>query len=277
MLLFKYINGRGVRGMLPAPGSLSLRFSSPRDYNDPYELFLQPDSALDDEDEAAFYEYFLGHVVSLPVTCFSRRPDLVTMWAHYSAEGSGVCVAFDEDRLADEFEFAFVDDVAYSETPAQIPTHMITWALTTGKRRHALRMLEVGHKAAYFVKRADWNYEQERRLVVLPNELEQRARRWVKNVDPKVVSTLILGARVSKATRTVCMDWARDSGAQILQLQIGRRSYMPFFKSTEGRTLVWSGSEFIEPEETCEECCEPISTDASKPLPRDEERNPLED
>ena len=174
MLLFKYVSPDAISKVFQNSDELSIRFGLPSTYNDPYELFLEPDAPLASEEQRAFYDYFLGAVVQAPVACFSRRPDSPVMWAHYAREGAGVCLAFDEDVLIDQLPVAWVGDIEYSDGPATIDSGIINFAYMTGKRRHTIHLLAIAHRAAYFKKRIDWQYEAERRIVVLPDALEDR-------------------------------------------------------------------------------------------------------
>jgi hypothetical protein len=74
-LLFKYVGPDSVPKVLESARELSIRFGLPRTYNDPYELFLEPDPPLKDEEQRAFYNYFLGKVVEAPAACFSGCAD----------------------------------------------------------------------------------------------------------------------------------------------------------------------------------------------------------
>jgi hypothetical protein len=118
MLLFKYLGPTAVAKVLPGGSHINIRFGLPKAYNDPYELFLQTDGDLGSDALRAFYEHMLGHIPQLPVTCFSRVPDCVPMWAHYAREHSGICLGFDEEELANRFPVAYIGDVDYSDSSA---------------------------------------------------------------------------------------------------------------------------------------------------------------
>ena len=92
MLLFKYLSPDGACKVLAKKDAIAMKFAFPKSYNDPYELFLQPDAPLESEDHHAFYEFFLGTIPQFPVTCFSKRPNSIVMWAHYARELTGICL-----------------------------------------------------------------------------------------------------------------------------------------------------------------------------------------
>ena len=134
MLLFKYMNEDAALRTLEKADSIVLRFALPKTFNDPYELFLEPDRPLDDENTRAFYDYWVGQVIQTPVTCFSRRPESVVMWAHYAQTGTGLCLGFDDDALVKTFEACYLEDVVYSDNPGQVPADVIEFAFGTSKR-----------------------------------------------------------------------------------------------------------------------------------------------
>jgi hypothetical protein len=260
MLIFKYVSPDAAPNVLEGPNDLSIRFGLPKTYNDPYELFLQPDQPLEDEEERAFYDYFLGRVVEAPVACFSRRPESVVMWAHYGREGAGICLGFDEDALSEQFPIAYVGDIEYADGPATISVKTIKYAYTTGKRRHTLRLLEIGHRAAYFRKRTDWQYEAERRIVVTPDAVEDRNGILLGRASPEALRYLILGPRTTPSIKEVCQALAQQWGVSVIELRIGAKTFAPFFTSPEMPVRTWSGAEFERVANIRERCGEPADS-----------------
>ena len=152
MFLFKYVSpGAGPR-VLEHNDRLLLRFGLPSTYNDPYELFLQPEEPIRSPEMRAFYDFFLGQVVQAPVTCFSRRPESVVMWAHYAQEGTGLCLGFDEGALVQQLSYCWLSDIEYVDEPATISAGMLQHAFVTGKRRHTIFLFAQAHTSAYFQK-----------------------------------------------------------------------------------------------------------------------------
>ncbi len=263
MLLFKYVSPDAAAKVFESTSEISIRFGLPKGYSDPYELFLEPDPPLENEEQRAFYKYFLGKVVEAPVACFSKRPDSVVMWAHYGREGSGICVAFDEDALVAQFPIAYVGDITYADRPARVSSGTIEFAFTTGKRRHTLRLLEIGHRAAYFTKRADWQYEAERRVVVTPDAVENRSSVLLGKVKPNALRFIILGPRVDLSVKDLCRDRAREWGVPLIELRIGSRTFVPFFRGPDMPAGIWSGADFEKAANVCAECGEPATVSES--------------
>lgn len=257
MLLFKYLSPEGAAKTLEDEACLHLRFAYPNTYNDPYELFLETDPPLDDCAERAFYDVLVGTIPQLPTTCFSHVPDSVTMWAHYCREHTGACLVIDEDALVECLEITYVEDVEYSDNPAQISAGGLSFALATGKNRHAVAVRAQAHRAAYFAKRLEWRYEQERRCIVDSRSVEDRGGHLIADIDCSTLRGLIIGARADDALHGLCEVRATEAGIPLMVFRNGRRSYQPFFTRTHNdQVLVWGDGEFVETP-SCKECGEP--------------------
>jgi hypothetical protein len=259
MLLFKYVSPDAIPKVFQSADEILVRFGLPRAYNDPYELFLEPDRPLASDEERAFYDFFLGKVVEAPVACFSRRPDSVVMWAQYGRDGAGICLAVDEDTFVDRLPVAFVGDIEYTNGPATIDSEYIRYAYVTGKRRHTFFLLAKAHRAAYFRKRIDWQYEAERRVVVTPNAVEDRDGILLCRVKPDALRYVILGPRTTPTLRELCTARAQQWGVPLLELRIGARIFTPFFRGSDASAAAWSGENFELIEDVCGACGEPAN------------------
>jgi hypothetical protein len=234
-----------------------LRFGLPKDYNDPYELFLLPDGELDGVEERAFYEFFLRNLPQVPVTCFSRRPDSVVMWAHYCQLGSGVCLAIDEEAILSEVDLAYLEDVVYSDEPARVATSLVARACTTKKLRHTESVLASANLAAYLTKRRDWAYERECRMIVLPDAVFQKNNMLLARFTAHCLKYVIVGPKATKETSDHVKRWADKSGVDLLEMQCSRRRHDPFF-TADNRTFEWASDRFEASPFRCAVCREPL-------------------
>jgi hypothetical protein len=135
----------------------------------------------------------------------------------------------------------------------------VKYAVTTGKRRHTLRLLEIGHRAAYFMKRSDWQYEHERRLVVPSDAVTERENVLVAQIAPAAIRSLILGANVDSDVRAIAEARASQYGWQLVQLSVGRKTYQPFLRGSDGVTSLWNGSVIESAAHVCAGCGEPAA------------------
>ncbi len=258
MQLFKYVGPDSSRSALKTSGQFTLLFNLPTFYNDPYELFLNTDTPLETAEELAFYECFLRDLPEAPVTCFSRRPDSVVMWAHYCHEGSGVCLVIDEDLLLNQFDTAFIEDVEYSHDPAKISACAVKYACTTKKNRHTEQVMRMAMQAAYFRKRADWTYEQERRLVVPEDTVPKVNGKMLASFPASCLYSVIIGPKARDSLVLHVEEWARNAKVDILRLHYSRRRYQPYFTKGD-QTLEWKEDSFVVSPFHCPECLEPLA------------------
>ncbi|HUP80610.1 MAG TPA: DUF2971 domain-containing protein, partial [Pirellula sp.] len=259
-LLFKYVGKKAAEAALKTQGQFSLRFNLPKNYNDPYELFLNTDKPLETREEIAFYECFLRELPDEAVTCFSKRPESVVMWAHYCGEGTGICLAIDENDLVNQFEQAFIDDVEYTAVPAMVSAYDVKYACTTKKNRHTEQLMRMAMRAAYFRKRADWSYEHERRLVVSKELVPEIDGRMIATFPASCLRFIILGPKAESSLVEHVVDWAGRSGISVLQMCYSRKRYQPFFTSND-KSFEWRDGAFVSPLFRCAECMEPIEQD----------------
>ncbi|MGO7863346.1 hypothetical protein ELH26_37190 [Rhizobium leguminosarum] len=68
--LYKYIGPDHIDKIFSSHEEVTLKCSQPRDFNDPYELFLTTDFNIDPESLAVYAEA-VGELPQLPTTCFS--------------------------------------------------------------------------------------------------------------------------------------------------------------------------------------------------------------
>jgi Protein of unknown function (DUF2971) len=193
---------------------------------------------------------------------FFEGPTFHRHVAHYAQDAKGICLGFDEDALANTFSTAYIDDVSYSEKPAQIESYLVEFAHGTGKRRHTLRMMAIANRAAYFMKRLDWKYERERRLVVDEDAVQECDGILIARVPQTTLRYIILGQNIEERLRHACETHAAAANATLLRFCIGKRSYEPFF-STGNRYLRWNGSNFDLLSGICTNCgcSEAVSTE----------------
>ena len=89
--IYKYLGADVLNIALSKEGVCSFKCSYPKDFNDPYELFLTIDFKQTPE-LLATYKDTIGELPQLPTSCFSRSPSVIPMWAHYAHNHRGVCL-----------------------------------------------------------------------------------------------------------------------------------------------------------------------------------------
>lgn len=83
----------------------------PKNYNDPFELFLSVNVKDADVEDIAYYLEILGEIPQMPTSCFSKRPDVVPMWAHYGRNHAGYAIEIEEAALAGAVSLGYIENI----------------------------------------------------------------------------------------------------------------------------------------------------------------------
>ena len=113
------------------------------------------------------------------VVCFSRSEKNPTMWAHYAANHSGICVGFDESEIKETPGVHFHCDVSYQQSLPVV-------------RYFGEELKDIVHKIL-FRKHDDWKYEREFRLVADADA--------TLAMNPSLIREVIFGMNIDKPVR----------------------------------------------------------------------------
>src|SRR4051812_37414896 len=133
MKLYKYIPADVLGKMFARQGLVGVKCDLPKNYNDPFELFLSVNAKDADVNDIAYYLEILGEIPQMPTSCFSQRPDVVPMWAHYARDHAGYAIEIDEAALASAVSIAYLEDIEYSDTMGMVDLGLVNYAATTLK------------------------------------------------------------------------------------------------------------------------------------------------
>lgn len=255
--LYKYLPANLADVVFTEDNNVTLKFSKPKDFNDPYELFLATNFE-GELDMLACYAEAIGELPQFPTTCFSRSPIVIPMWAHYSNNHSGFVIEFSEESILEKFGEARFDNVHYEDVPSHDFSDLVGRVLHIGKPRYTYFLRAAVINAAYFQKSTCWAYEQERRMIVGNKDVSVSGDLMLMNIPGKSVSSIICGARATLETKNTLKEVAQKISVDFYELKIGRTSATPYLIDQEGLTHLFSG-ETIEPSiNSCRSCSEPI-------------------
>jgi Protein of unknown function (DUF2971) len=261
--IYKYVGCSYLDKVIGLSGQVTLKCSYPKDFNDPYELFLTIDFNQQ-PDVLAFYSDVIGQIPQLPTTCFSRSPIVVPMWAHYAQNSEGFVLEFDEATLAKSFPESGFGDVEYQDAAGDDLTDVLSRAFEIGKPRY-LYMLQRGvFNAAYYTKMACWSYELERRMIVRQSETRSNRGMILMDVPKRCVTALICGSRATPKTAKALRGKARQLGCKYYDLRIGKTSPLPYFVDLAGSPSTFTGIEIKSNVRCCESCNEPLEVEAGQ-------------
>lgn len=255
--VYKYVGHSYVDKVFQSNDNVTLKCSYPKDFNDPYELFLTID--YNERPEVlAFYADAVGDLPQLPTTCFSRSPAVIPMWAHYAETLQGFCIEFDEELLGQSFPESAFGDVDYEDTPSAGLTDTLYRAYEIGKPRYMHFLRRGVFSAAYYTKATCWSYEQERRMILKESETRLLDELILMDVPKDCITGLIIGPRASKETTHIIREKANQIGCRYFQLMIGRISPEPYFLDEHETSYVFNDKGIELSSHFCSSCKEPV-------------------
>lgn len=258
--IYKYFSAEALDLALPNDESCAVKCSFPKDYNDPFELFLSVDHNSDPE-LLAVYREIVFEIPQLPTTCFSRSPIITPMWAHYAKNHSGFVLEFDQQALSSAFPEAGIRDVTYRNEPDPRIGAALLQAAVTKKPRHAIWLREGVMSAAYFSKHSCWAYEEECRVVVSEDDIVLDGQNMILHIPVEAVTSILIGKNFPDNLVEKSKALAESRDLTWYCERIGKSHPLPFFISSDGTTSAF-GENGIEPSENaCETCDEPIAAD----------------
>ncbi|GGY26290.1 hypothetical protein GCM10008098_19080 [Rhodanobacter panaciterrae] len=260
--IYKYFSPSLANIALSENGA-TLKCSLPKDFNDPYELFLTVDFNSD-PGALACYQEAIGSIPQLPTTCFSNSPAVSPMWAHYGSNVTGFAVEFDEDLLKEHFPGSQFGDVAYRDEADEGLTEMLYRVHVIKKPRYTYFLQGGVFHAAYFTKTGAWSYESERRMVADETEVRASSELLLLDVPEDCITAIIAGARTNPELVTELQQRATSYSCNFFQMRIGRTQTAPYFLDASGTPYVFNGETIVPAANTCESCKEPLDAGRSK-------------
>ncbi|MDH5548143.1 MAG: DUF2971 domain-containing protein [Gammaproteobacteria bacterium] len=259
--VYKYMGADTLKLSLSKEDVCSFKCSHPKDFNDPYELFLTIDFQQDPE-MLATYKDTIGVMPQLPTTCFSKSPSVTPMWAHYAHGHRGVVIEIDEEIVIDSLPDVEFGDVDYRDEPSDDLLDMLARACHIGKLRYHFLLQRGVFSAAYYTKHTCWSYEQERRLVV-GNELVNAVGDIILlDLPVGSITSLIAGHNATQETKDSVNVLADNIGANYFEMNIGKTTSVPYFLDSNGMAHQYHSGSIQKCINMCEECKEPISEEA---------------
>ncbi len=258
MKLYKYLAPDVLELVLSEEGIVSLRCSYPKEYNDPYELFLTIDADEVEPEVHAFYLEILGGIPQFPTTCFSKLPNVIPMWAHYARESKGFVIEVDEEELLKSLPEGSIDDVDYKDEPNVVDLDRLRLAHATTKPRHTILLQRSTFGNAYFTKHISWSYEAERRLIVDDTDVRMIGDLMILDLPTDCITAIISGPRSEDALTKRCREISRGMSCEYYEMQIGKSSMVPYFMNTSNEPFLFNGQGIENLDFYCEECGEPL-------------------
>lgn len=219
--LYKY-SPPDIFDMMVEANTFKLKCSYPKNYNDPYELFLTINPEEYSPHHIAYYHEILSEIPQFPTTCFSRSPIVIPMWAHYARDHSGYVIEINEEAISSIYPQTTIKDVTYSDKTGEVDMQFIVYACGTAKPRHTLAAMRVAFNTAYFTKNNCWEYEQERRVILKEANIILQEDTMLINLPTEAIKSIIVGAKSDDALKQKCLDYSSKHGFEFRQMIIGK-------------------------------------------------------
>lgn len=255
-MLYKYVGPTYTDKVFPDGKGVTFKCSFPKDFNDPYELFLTIKFDQNPE-KLAFYQDVIGEIPQHPTTCFSRSPAVVPMWAHYADSHSGVVVEFSEEKLKAAFPKSNFGSVDYCDSPHEGLEETFNRAFFIRKPRY-FHMLQGGTlSAAYYTKTTAWAYEQERRMLLGASEVRSVDAMMLIDIPAECIASIAVGSKASDNIKHFVREQCDQMSCKYLEMRIGRSSAVPFFIDRSGNSFFFDGEKLTMTKDACRLCKEP--------------------
>ncbi|WP_294133544.1 DUF2971 domain-containing protein [Sphingobium sp.] len=260
--IYKYFSANVIEFVFTRPSICGIKCSFPKDYNDPYELFLGVDLTVT-PDLLAAYRELVDELPQWPTSCFSASPVVAPMWAHYGDNHSGFVVEFDVDTVKSNFPNIVIMDVTYRTEPSPDIAGHLQRAVGTKKPRHAYFLQQAVLNTAYFSKDVAWSYEQECRLLDQEDYCETIGDHKILQVPINCCTAIIVGKGAAPTTISRTKDIAAESGISWFHALIGKSMAQPFLEAENGARAVFDGTEICPAVKVCKSCAEPVLSNSS--------------
>ena len=263
--LYKYMSADIADVLLMNDNQFSIKFSHLHEYNDPYEFFLTIDYQRPAQ-ELAFYNEMIGMVLQQPVSCFSKSPVNIPMWAHYANNSTGFVLEVDEDKfqayISDSgfADITSIQDIEYRDIPFEGMEGILQRAYQICKPRYIGFLQQYIRTSAYLLKKTCWSYEQERRVILDEKALNKISEKlMILPIPLDCIKSIIIGAKADDSLTDKLTEISRLAQCQCYQIIIGRSTTNPYLINDRNNTFCFDGSEITEQDNSCHKCFEPVN------------------
>ncbi|WP_240520048.1 DUF2971 domain-containing protein [Shewanella bicestrii] len=255
--IYKYFSHDVLELVFNRDGFCGVKCSLPKDYNDPYELFLGMDLNTP-TDQLAFYSDIVGGIPQNPTTCFSQSPIVSPMWAHYANNHSGFVLEFDLEGMQKHFEGNPIWEVSYRKAPHENLKKILQRAAVLKKPRYAYELQEFVFVESYFTKYDEWSYERECRFVDMKNITEEINGNSILFIPIEFVTSIIVGPKFPEGSIDEALSLAEENDLAWYKLHIGKSHPKPYMKDERGDIFIFEDEGISQTNNSCESCSEPL-------------------
>lgn len=255
--IYKYFSHDVLELVFDREEYCGIKCSLPKDYNDPYELFLGMDLNTPPE-QLAFYHDIIADIPQNPTSCFSLSPIVSPMWAHYAKNHTGFVLEFDLEGLQKHFKGNPIWNVSYRNAPHENLKKILARAAGTLKPRHSYELQEFVFVESYFTKYDEWAYEKECRFVDMRKVTEKIVGNDILYIPLEFVTGLIIGSRFPEEKIDISQELAINGEMDWYKLVIGKSHPKPYIKNENEVVFIFKENELEQSLQNCSNCSEPL-------------------
>lgn len=255
--IYKYLSFDVFKMAFTEDGCVTCKFSYPKDYNDPFELFLAIDTKIETQ-LLAYYKDVVRDLPQFPTTCFSKSPSVPPMWAHYAQNGSGVVVEVDEESLCCFYHDINLDDVVYIEEARPDLVDLVRYAYGTRKPRHSGMLAQAVYSSAYYSKQTCWSYEQERRLVLNNHDYLESGDLMLMKIPKECITGIFTGVKATEEQKGCLQEYSNYLECDFYEAITGKSSGEIYFLHGDGSSFCFDGISLKRSSTPCAICKEPL-------------------
>lgn len=266
--IYKYL-GLNIQDIFSENGDrFTIKVSTLKEYNDPYEQFLTIDFNQDPLNIASYKEAIRNEVDCF-VSCFSKHPNIPPMWAHYANNMNGLVLEINEESLLDAIcehndeSLIMLKDIEYRDDPDPRIQEAMMLARTTCDNRHYNHKQSAIRYAMYFYKSTSWQYENERRLLLDPN-IKYTSRKIegatinLLELPSECITSVIYGDEnnLTLKDKRLLEKLKSDHCIQVYQAKVDKSLILPYFLDESSQTYQFINNKF-QIINSCEKCNAP--------------------
>ena len=130
---------------------------------------------------------------NMGIVCFSKSPDVIQMWAHYTDNHKGIVVGLDENEFISDRDMLFT--MCYADDTVLIP---ITGIPDTLDQNAEKLIPEIVRR-----KESSWRYEKEIRVYATLDEIDFDGYYYYQEIPTTAIKEVYLGLRSDDSAKLI--------------------------------------------------------------------------
>lgn len=163
------------------------------DKSSPEDILIKFTSFQIDDFKKAFKVLWDHWKENMGIVCFSKSPDIIQMWAHYTDNHKGIVVGLDENEFIPDQEI--LRTVRYEEDRVLIPITGIPDRMDQNAEKFIPEIVQR--------KESNWGYEKEMRVYATLDEIDSDGHYYFKGIPTSAIKEVYLGFRSDDTTKLI--------------------------------------------------------------------------